>query len=146
MKQMGEGLKNAISDRVRLATVLKGIIIAYIVTIPAFIIFAFLLTYTNVPQKYISTVVVVVTMLSLLTAGIVSTRKLKSKGWLNGGIVGLIYMVLLYILKSFVFKDYVMDGHILVMFVIGLLTGSIGGIVGINFRVSSKLKYKAVRR
>ncbi len=126
-------------------SVLKGLMAAYIITIPAFIFFALILTNTDFPQKLISPAVVVATIISVLTAGSVSTKGLKSRGWLNGSIVGFIYMLVLYFFSSLIFKNFTIDKYVITMTVIGVLTGAIGGIIGINIKNSSKYKYRQMK-
>lgn len=133
--------KTAVNENMSPISVFKGILAAYIITIPAFMLFALLLANTDFPQKLISPAVVVTTIISVLTAGSVSTRGLKNRGWLNGSIVGFIYMLILYILSSLMFKNFAIDKYVITMTVIGVLTGAIGGIVGINIKKGSKYRY-----
>lgn len=136
-----QNAKTTVSENLSPISVLKGILAAYIITIPAFMLFALILANTEFPQKLISPAVVVTTIISVLTAGSVSTKGLKSRGWLNGSIVGLIYMLVLYIISSMIFKNFAIDKYVITMTVIGILTGAIGGIVGINIKKGSKYKY-----
>lgn len=122
-------------------SVLKGILAAYIITIPAFMLFALILANTDFPQKLISPAVVVTTIISVLTAGSVSTKGVRNKGWLNGSVVGFIYMLILYIFSSLVFKNFAIDKYVVTMSLIGILTGAIGGIVGINIKSGKKYRH-----
>lgn len=137
IKQEGQGGKLALSEHVSVSMVAKGILASYIITIPIFIIFALVLTYTSFPEKYISPVVVLTTIISVTTAGTVSTRNVRSKGWLNGSVVGFIYMLVLYILSGIIFSDFTISRYVLIMALIGIFAGSIGGIIGINMKRKS---------
>ena len=90
----------AMNESLSPTSVLKGILSAYIITIPAFMLFALILSNTDFPQKLISPAVVITTIISVLTAGSVSTKGVKNRGWLNGSIVGFIYMFILYIFSN----------------------------------------------
>lgn len=135
-----QNAKTAVKESLSTISVFKGILAAYIITIPAFMLFALILANTDFPQKLISPAVVVTTIISVLTAGSVSTKGLKNKGWLNGSIVGFIYMLILYIFSSLIFKNFTIDKYVATMSVIGVLTGAIGGIVGINIKNGTKYK------
>lgn len=124
--------KTAKTEKVNLLSVLKAVIISYIITIPVFTLLALLITYTSFPDKFILPGVIVTTIVSILIAGTSSSRNLKSNGWLNGGLVGFVYMLILYLLSSIIFKDFSINEHVLAMVAIGVLTGAIGGIIGIN--------------
>ena len=136
-----QNVKTTINESLSPISVLKGILAAYIITIPAFMLFALILANTDFPQRLISPAVLVTTIISVLTAGSVSTKGLKNRGWLNGSIVGLIYMLILYIFSSLIYKNFVIDKYVITMTVIGVLTGAIGGIIGINIKTGSKYKH-----
>ncbi|MGB3990031.1 MAG: TIGR04086 family membrane protein, partial [Acetivibrionales bacterium] len=127
-------------DRLNLILILKGLLASYIVTIPAFMVFALILANVDFPQRLVTPVVVIITVVSVLTAGAVSTRGVRSKGWLNGSIVGLTYMIILYLFSSVVYGNFAVDRNVLTMTVIGVLSGAIGGIMSINSPKVQKYK------
>jgi putative membrane protein (TIGR04086 family) len=134
IKQVNQAVKNTIEDKFGLMPIVKGILVSYIITIPIFIIFALILTYTNFPEKLIPSAVMVTTIISILTAGSVATRNIRNKGWLNGAIVGLVYVGILYLLSSIIFMKFTIDSNVLFIFLLAMVTGSIGGIIGINLK------------
>lgn len=75
--------------------ILKGSIIAMVATIILLIIFAAILTYTNINENTMPTVIIVITALSILIGSQIATSKIKRNGILNGAIVGLIYIAFL---------------------------------------------------
>ena len=79
--ESGQNLKSVISDKFNFFSIAKGIFLAYIITIPMFLLFAYILTYTNYPQKLITPVVLIITAVSILVAGSSVTRAIRSKGW-----------------------------------------------------------------
>lgn len=124
----------AVNEAIKPLAIGRGIVISYLVTIPTFIVFSLILTYTDFPEKLISPAVVITTVISIFTAGSSVTRSVKSRGWLNGGVVGLIYMIVLYFFSSLVLGSFGIDRYALTMILIGVLTGAIGGIVGVNMK------------
>lgn len=123
---------------------LKGIAAAYLITIPAFIIFSVILTNTAFPEKFIQPAVVVITIVSVLFAGSLASRGRASKGWLNGALVGLVYIAILFFLSSLVYSNFTIDKYVVTLALIAFLTGAIGGIMGINMKArhGGKHKYK----
>lgn len=120
------------NEHVSLKLIARGLFVSYIITIPLFAVFALVLSWTGFPDRLMKPAVVITTITSILLAGITTTRTLKNRGWFNGGMVGFIYMLVLYILSSIVYDDFTIDRYVTTMTVIGVLTGAIGGIVGIN--------------
>jgi putative membrane protein (TIGR04086 family) len=146
IKETGQNIKTTLNERLNIVTIIKGIVFSYIITIPLFLIFAFILTYSNYPEKYVSPVVVIVTIASILLAGAFATRRMKSKGWLNGGVVGFLYMFILYLLSSVIFKNFSIDNRIISMGIVGILSGSIGGIIGINLKQKTKKRLRVTKK
>ncbi len=140
-KTSNQASKTAVNEKMSLTAVLKGILAAYVITIPAFMLFALILANVDFPQKLITPSVVVTTVISVLAAGSVSTKGLKSRGWINGSIVGFIYMLVLYLFSSLIYRNFAIDRYVITMAVIGILTGAIGGIIGINLKQGSKYKH-----
>lgn len=127
-------VKSTSNEKLNILSLMKGLLASYIITIPVFMLLALILANTDFPQRLVSSAVVVTTVISVLTAGFVSTKGVRNKGWLNGGIVGLIYMVILYLISSLIYNDFTIDKYVITMTTIGIISGSIGGIVGINTR------------
>jgi putative membrane protein (TIGR04086 family) len=122
------------SGRMKISTLFKGIGVSYLVTVPLFAVFSFILSRMEFPERYIDPAVLITTMVSILAAGIISSVNLRSRGWMNGAVVGLIYMLILYALSSIVYGSFPINRHVVIMFVIGAITGAIGGIIGINMK------------
>lgn len=140
INKTGQTAKNIISEHTNIVSMVKGIAIAYLITIPLFVIFAFFLTYMDFPEKFLPSAVIITTLISIIVAGWNSTSRIRSKGWLNGGIIGLMYMGILFFASSLAYRNYSINSHVIVMLVIGVVTGSIGGILGINLRREPKVR------
>jgi len=145
VKDVGIGIKDTLNEKIRFGTITKALLLSYIITIPTFMIFALILSYTTFPEKFMSTAVIITTLISLLVAGSYTTRGLKSKGWLNGAVSGFLYMVVLYLISSILFKNFAIDKYVVTMLLIGILTGAIGGIVGINIKSTPSKKKTKVK-
>jgi putative membrane protein (TIGR04086 family) len=122
------------SGGIKISMLFKGIGVSYLVTIPLFAVFSFILSRMEFPERYIDPAVLITTVVSILAAGIISSVNLRSRGWMNGAFVGLIYMLILYAASSIVYGSFPVNRHVVIMFVIGAITGAIGGIFGINMK------------
>lgn len=110
----------------------KGIIIAFVSTFVFLFIFAIILTYTNISESIIPTVIIVITIISILLGSSISTIKIKKNGIVNGGIIGLSYILMLYLISSIVHTGFALNIYSIVMIILSILAGMIGGIVGVN--------------
>ena len=134
-------LQNMASDRgISIGIVFKAIVLAYVITLITFFIFAVVITYSNFPERSIPTVVVVTTVLSIVFAGMKVASRAKTKGWLNGAIAGAVYMIVLYFISALALTGFVLDRYVIYMLFLGIISGAFGGIIGINFNYKSNKK------
>ncbi len=112
--------------------ILKGSISAIILSALFMLIFAMLLCYTNIQENTMIPVIFVTTGISILIGSMISTRKIKKNGLINGGLVGLIYIITLYIVSSLFLAGFSITFNSILMLIIGATMGMIGGIIGVN--------------
>ena len=139
MKQVLQGVKNAGSEGfIAVSSIFKAIIVAYIITLILFAVFSIFLAYTDFSESAIPTVISVTTVVSVIAAGMVAARSAKSKGWLNGAFVGLLYVIVLYLGGSLALSKFSINQYMITMLFVGVLAGSVGGIAGINMSKGRK--------
>ena len=115
-------------------SILKGSLLAIVITIVCLTIYAAILTYTSVSENTIVPVVLVVSGISILIASSISARKLKKQGMINGGIIGLIYILAIYLLSSILSAEFSLNTSSILMILVCIITGMVGGIIGINMK------------
>ena len=114
------------------ARIIKGSLFAIITSAILLLIFAILLCYTSLSESTMLPVILVVTGVSILIGSMISTRKIRKNGILNGGMVGLIYIIILYLISSLFLAGFSLTFNSFIMLVVGIVTGMIGGIIGVN--------------
>ena len=114
--------------------VIKGSAIAIILTLIFLSIYAALLSATNISETTMVPVVLVITGISILIGSSMSTVSIKSQGMLNGFLVGLIYMAVLYIISSIMLVGFEFNLNSVIMLIVGAVTGMIGGVIGVNIK------------
>ncbi len=112
--------------------ILKGTLISIIATIVLLMIFAAVLTYSNINENSMPTVIIVVTALCILVGSQITTSKIKRNGIVNGALVGAIYILALYLISSIISKDFSLNIYSIIMMATSILIGGIGGIIGVN--------------
>lgn len=115
-----------------LIRIIKGSGIALGITILSLFIFAILLTYTNIQESTMIPVVIIITAVSILIGSSLSTLRIKKNGLLNGALVGVIYILLIYIISSFTGSGFSLNIMSIIMLVSSIIAGMIGGIIGVN--------------
>jgi putative membrane protein (TIGR04086 family) len=117
---------------------LKGLIIAFMITIPTFFVIAIFLTYSELPEKYIDITVAATTFISIPLGAFAATRGSKKSGTVSGALIGLLYMIILYILMGIIQKDFSIPPALIRTVLISVALGAAGGLTGVNMRRKSK--------
>src|SRR5699024_6136606 len=115
-------------------SLLKSLVLSYIVTLGLVLIMAIMLTYTPLKEKSIPLLNTITMMISIITGAIYLTLKIGEKGWLNGGIVGVVYYLILLLINIIFIKNHSIDIYTTSKIIISLVTGVIGGMIGINLK------------
>ncbi len=114
-------------------SILKGVGIAFLFTIIALSVFACLLVFTNLSENLMQPVVIGVTGVSILLGSFISNRKMNKNGIINGILVGVVYIGLIYIVSSVVSGgNFGLSIGAIIMVTIGIICGAVGGIIGVN--------------
>lgn len=119
-------------DKVK--SLFKGVVISMILTIILILIFSLLLVKTNIKEQYINTIIIVISSISILIGTSISTISLKKHGIINGILISVMYMVLLYIISSAFCGDFSIKLDSIIMFLVGIFLGILGGIIGVNIK------------
>lgn len=116
----------------RVTIILKNVFIAYCIALLMFLIYAFALEFTSIPESSIPIVALVVSMISVFIGSSFAVIKIKENGLINGGLVGLIYILILYLLSSIFSTGFGINGYSFAMIIFNVIIGMIGGIIGVN--------------
>lgn len=81
-------------------TIIRGMIISCILTIILLFAFSIVLTYTNISENTIPPAIIIINIISILTGTSISAVKLNKNGIVYGGIIGLLYMLIIYFISS----------------------------------------------
>lgn len=114
--------------------IIKGAVISFISLLILLLIFAAILTYTNVSEKIIPVATIVINAVSILIGSSIATIHLKKNGILNGVVIGAIYMFLIYIISGVLNNDFSLQLQSIMLIAFGIISGGIGGIIGVNIK------------
>lgn len=118
--------------RSRMFTIIKSVVIAYLITFTLIFIYSIILACTNVSEETIPTAVFVIGILSVFISSSISAIKIKENGMKNGGLMGLLYIGIIYLLGSLTSTGFELSSYAIATIIFNILLGMVGGIIGVN--------------
>jgi len=94
------------------------------------LLFSFVLTKVDVPFSLLNPISMIMIAFSCVLAGYIAARSVRKRGFVIGAACGAMIDVIL-ILVSFFFSDC-FDLQVLLKLIVSILSGSIGGVLGVN--------------
>lgn len=114
--------------------VIKGSAFAVVLTLILLLIYSAFLTYTKLNESTMPVFIIGITAISILIGSLMSSVNIRKNGIVNGALVGLIYIVVIYLLSSIATKTFSLNMYSIIMIIINTVAGAIGGIIGVNKR------------
>lgn len=110
----------------------EGVLRSFIVTVIMLLFFAVAMTFIEINEYISSVFYIITTILSIMYGAIYAAGKIKSKGWLEGIIVAIIYIAILYIVSIISGNSFTIGIDGVKRFILALIVGSISGMIGVN--------------
>jgi putative membrane protein (TIGR04086 family) len=132
MKNKIEYSKDTNSNSVLIVS--KGVLIALIISAVLIIVYGLLLSFTSLSESSMPAVITAKSTVSIALSGIYVAVKVESRGWLNGALMGLIYMVVLFLISLLFKTGAAFDKFVLFRIFMGFVIGALSGIIGINLK------------
>ena len=111
--------------------VLLGLSISVLLLLLGLVIVAFIINLININSLTANKIMSIINYSVVFIGGIIAAHTSKSRGWLNGGLVGLSYMIILIIIGSLI-SPLTFSGALLLKLLTVCLISALGGIIGIN--------------
>lgn len=111
-----------------------GLGIAFISTIVLLFVFSVVLTYSNISENMINPTIIVITAISILMGSSIGNIKIRKNGLVNGGIIGGLYIFIIYLISSLLNWRFGLSMQSIIMIIVGIIFGILGGIIGVNQR------------
>lgn len=112
--------------------IIKGSIISVALTLILLFIYSIFLTYTKLNENTIPLFVIGITAISIFIGSLISSIHIKKNGIINGAMVGLIYIIAIYLISSTISKDFSLNMYSTIMIISSIIAGALGGIIGVN--------------
>lgn len=114
--------------------VLKGVLVGLCVALVGILLFAFLLRFTSISDKFISPVNQVIKGVSIFAGVFLGMKKHKTNGLLSGLLIGFLFTVVAFLVFSLLDGAFVFDKTFLSDLIFGTIIGSICGIICVNLK------------
>lgn len=114
--------------------IIRSALWGVVISLLCFIIFAVVINSSNVQESSIPPTVQTIKIISVAIAGLLASFAANSRGWLKGGIAGLIYILLVLVITSIVSSESVSFSAILNDAFMAFVAGAIGGIIGVTLK------------
>ena len=86
------------------------------------------------PEKIITPAIIIITGVSILIGSSISLIKTGEKGMIKGGLIGITYFFIIYMISSMLLKNFEINVYSGIMFFSTFVCGCVGGIVGVNMK------------
>ena len=114
--------------------IFKGLGFAYIMTLAIILIYNLFLTFTNMSGETITMAASFITTISAAIGGFYASRKIKEKGMFYGLLVGMMYIVCVFLTVFLIQENFVFEVSMLYRILLMTAAGGIGGVLGVNFK------------
>lgn len=111
---------------------LKGTILALVLSVVLIFIAALVLYFTALPERTAPYLVFGISLAAILVGSSFAGKRIGTRGWLNGGIVGLLYVVLMLAAGLLLLKDLAVGWNFITKLFLGFAFGAAGGMWGVN--------------
>ncbi|MDP4164178.1 MAG: TIGR04086 family membrane protein [Bacillota bacterium] len=108
-----------------------GLIFIFVFAVACSFIFSLILRFTTVREISLHYIVSAASFVGLFGGGFLSGGKGKHKGWLIGGLTGLLYSFIIFLFQ-YLGYDRLFSGEQIVYHVCYVLIAMMGGILGVN--------------
>ncbi len=114
--------------------ILKGAIFAVSISLVGILLFALLIKFTNLNEKWILPINQVIKIVSIFFGIMLAFNRGTNKGFLKGMLIGFIYTVLAYVVFSILARQFSFTLNSITDMIFGAIIGGISGIIVINIK------------
>ena len=114
---------------VMVKSIFKGVLCAVVATLLFVLGFALMVQLAGIDNRVISPVMQIVKVICIFVAVLIALKPARSKGWLYGALVGLLYMVLTFLIFSMIDGRFNLGINALSDLLFQTLAGLVSGVI-----------------
>jgi putative membrane protein (TIGR04086 family) len=114
-------------------SIIEGVFRGFFMTLAILLIYAVIAHFVQVSESTSSIFIIVATLLSVVYGSIYASRKTGKRGWLNGLLVAVLYLIIFYIVALVSqSREAALSVNDLARFAMCAFVGIFAGMLGIN--------------
>ncbi len=113
--------------------IIAGVLLASLITLLLATLLALLLMVVDLNQDLVGGLLMLFNYLAIFVGGFFCGKRIRRQGWLNGGMMGIAYMVLLLFLGR-ILLPLQLSSMIILRLMTGFISGGLGGMAGVNLK------------
>lgn len=117
------------SDLIRIG---EGVVRSFFFTLALLLIYAVITSFIDTNAKFDSIYKVIITSLGVMYGAIYAARKINRRGWLIGLIVGILYMIVIYLVSVLSGRGLELSNFSILRIILAIVVGTLSGMLGIN--------------
>lgn len=112
--------------------IVQGVIRSFFLTLGLLVIYS-IITYFTKPNAQIDSIYfVVITALSVMYGAIYAVKHIKSRGWLVGLLLAILYILIIYLISIINGRGYDISTYGMLRIALAIFVGTLSGMLGIN--------------
>lgn len=115
-------------------SVIEGVLRSFFMTLAILLLYAVFAHFVQINESITSILIIIATLLSVVYGSIYASRKTGKRGWLNGLLVAILYIIIFYLVALLSqSRDAAIGFNDLARFAICIFVGILAGMLGLNF-------------
>jgi putative membrane protein (TIGR04086 family) len=112
--------------------VVYGVVTSCVTTLVLLVMTSVVITWMSVSDAKLPYITYTINVIAVLMGGASSARKSMQRGWYYGGMVAVIYALLLVIIGTILYRGNYLTLHTILQLFIMIAIGGFAGIIGVN--------------
>ena len=114
-----------------------NLLLELLISIVLFFFLSIVISLTSVNEHCIVPCIIAITTFSIFVGSFNYSKLKGEKGILYGGLLGMTYILILYLISSIINNSFGLSVNSIIMIFLSILIGIIGGILGVNLSNAS---------
>ncbi|NLK95509.1 MAG: TIGR04086 family membrane protein [Clostridiales bacterium] len=112
--------------------ILKGLLISIIITFAFLLVLSLIMVIFDLPEDKYNFIFGLISIIALVIGSVISAKYNEKKGFITGGVLGILFFIFIFLLSSIINGDMSFDTSDVIRFFMYFFVGTVSGILGVN--------------